>query len=296
MLKTTPSIEKILPYAALVLGICCLTLSSFFVHWSSAPGPLTQGYRMAIATIVLLPFYLKQRKHSVQLSKNWMIFPLLGGVFTAFDHISWSIALGITRIANATLLNYIAPLWVAFFAFFFLRQQFSQKFWIGLFLTMSGAVIVLGNDFLHHPQLSTGDVWAFFSSFFYAGYYIVTQYSRERIDTITHVWWVVFIAAVLILSFTQLNHIPLWGYDLKTYLSFLGAGIISQVGGYISIGYALGKLPASIVSPTTVAQPVLTALLAIPIANQPLMPSQIIGGFAVLIGIFLINTSSNHSE
>jgi len=100
---------------------------------------------------------------------------------------------------------------------------------------------------------------------------------------------------VIILGFTQINHIPLWGYDTKTYLSFLGAGIISQVGGYVSIGYALGKLPASIVSPTMVAQPVLTALLAIPIANQPLMFSQIIGGVAVLIGIFLINISSNQS-
>lgn len=247
---------------------------------------------MAIAALVLLPFYLKKAKGTTRSSKTWLLFPLLGGVFTAFDHIFWSIGLDNTRIANATLLNYIAPLWVALFAFFFLRQHFQKRFWLGLMLTLSGAVIVLGSDIIQHPQLSIGDMWAFGSSFFYAGYYLVTQRSRQQVDTITHVWWVVFIAAIIIFTFTTFNHIPLWGYDRQTYLAFLGAGLISQVGGYVSIGYALGKLPASTISPTMVAQPVLTALLAIPIANQALLPSQVLGGVLVLIGIFLINRTS----
>ena len=46
-------------------------------------------------------------------------------------------------------------------------------------------------------------------------------------------------------------------------LAFLGAGLFSQVVGYFAVGYALGHLPASIVAPSMIAQPVITSPLAI---------------------------------
>jgi drug/metabolite transporter (DMT)-like permease len=61
--------------------------------------------------------------------------------------------------------------------------------------------------------------------------------------------------------------------------------------GYLALGYALGHLPASVVSPTMLGQPVLTALLAIPILGESLHPVQWIGGLVVLGGIYLVNRS-----
>jgi drug/metabolite transporter (DMT)-like permease len=57
------------------------------------------------------------------------------------------------------------------------------------------------------------------------------------------------------------------------------------------LAYALGHLPASIVSPTMVLQPVVTALLAIPLLGE--IPSiwQGIGGGIALIGIYIVNLS-----
>ena len=63
--------------------------------------------------------------------------------------------------------------------------------------------------------------------------------------------------------------------------------------GYFSVGYALGHLPASIVSPTMITQPVITALIAIPLAGEFLLTGQWIGGLVTLFGIFLINRSWN---
>jgi drug/metabolite transporter (DMT)-like permease len=61
--------------------------------------------------------------------------------------------------------------------------------------------------------------------------------------------------------------------------------------GYVSVGYALGHLPASLVAPTMVGQPVMTALLAIPLLGETLTPVQWIGGAAVLVGIVLVHRS-----
>jgi drug/metabolite transporter (DMT)-like permease len=82
---------------------------------------------------------------------------------------------------------------------------------------------------------------------------------------------------------------PLTGYPAQTYWSLIGVALITQVGAYLAISYALGHLPASIVSPTLLGQPVLTALLAVPLLGQPLNPAQIVGGAVVLAGIWIVH-------
>ena len=60
----------------------------------------------------------------------------------------------------------------------------------------------------------------------------------------------------------------MFDYDTQTWLVFFGTAIVSQAIGYISISYALGHLPAHIVSPTMVGQPIVTTLLAIPLLAE----------------------------
>jgi drug/metabolite transporter (DMT)-like permease len=61
------------------------------------------------------------------------------------------------------------------------------------------------------------------------------------------------------------------------------------VTGWLAINYALGHLPAAVVSPTLLAQPVLTAIIAVPLLGQAMGPQQILGGAVALSGIYLLN-------
>ena len=65
--------------------------------------------------------------------------------------------------------------------------------------------------------------------------------------------------------------------------------IITHVGGWLAINDSLGHIPASIVSVTLLAQPALTAILAIPLLGEALFPLQVIGGILALIGIYIVN-------
>jgi drug/metabolite transporter (DMT)-like permease len=57
------------------------------------------------------------------------------------------------------------------------------------------------------------------------------------------------------------------------------------------VSLALGRLPARIVSPTLIAQPILTTVIAIPLLGEiPTLP-QSAGGLIALAGIFLVNSS-----
>jgi len=296
--KTTPKdvfSKQLLPYLALVSGILALSLSALFVRWAQAPGTVTSFYRMLVAAIVLFPLLLRQNNNLKSNLKKWWLFPVLGGLFTAIDHATWSTSISYTYVGNATLFNNLAPLWVSLIALVVWHEKLTRKFWLGLVFTLSGAVIVLAANLIFQPQFSRGDGLAIFSSLFYAGYFLITQRGRQYFDTLSYVWVVAVVSAVLLLGINLLSKQPLTGYPTSTYLAFLGAGLISQVIGYFSVGYALGHLPASIVSPTMITQPVITALMAIPLAGEILLPIQWLGGLIVLFGIYLINRSYNQT-
>ncbi len=263
-----------------------------FGKWANAPGPVIGFYRIGIATIILLPvFVYRQRKFGVKFPKAILLFPILGGIFTALDHGTWNSSLRYTSAANATLLGNTAPLWVALFAWLVLRQKLKGSFWVGLAFALGGAVIVLGSDFIRHPMIGLGDLLAMAAGVFYAGYFIVTERGREKMDTLSYVWLVDVIAAFTLLAITLGLRMPLTGYPTQSYLAFFGAATVSQVGGYLAIVYALGHLPASVVSPTLIGQPVVTALLAIPLLGEALRTEQWVGGIVVLVGIYLVHRS-----
>jgi drug/metabolite transporter (DMT)-like permease len=292
-----PTKRPILPYIALLMGIICLSFSAMFGKWANAPGPVIGFYRIGLATIILLPVFLYRKyKYRMKFPLAILLFPLLGGIFTALDHGTWNSSLRFTSAANATLLGNTAPLWVALFAWLVFRQKLRGLFWVGLLLALGGAVIVLGSDFILHPSIGMGDMLAIAAGVFYAGYFLVTEVGRKKLDTLSYVWIVDLIAAITLLMISLGMNMPLTGYPPKTYMAFLGAALVSQVGGYLSIGYALGHLPASIVSPTLIGQPVVTALLAIPLLGEALRTEQLLGGLFVLVGIYLVHRSREGSE
>lgn len=296
-MSTPRSRAAALPYLALASGIVCLSFSAFFVRWSQAAGPIAALYRMIFASLLLAPFALPRliaRRAAIR--RAWLLFPLLGGLFSALDFTFWSIAVTLTTAANATLLGNASPLWVALFALLVFREKLGRLFLLGLGLTLSGAVLVVGSDFLLHPTFGTGDSFALISSLFYAGVFLAMQRGREALDPLTYTWIAVCVTALglLIINLALVN--PLTGYPPQTWLIFLASAVFSQILGYLSISYALGHLPASVVAPTMIGQPVLTTLLAIPLLAEIPTAWQIAGGLLVLTGIYLVHLAHNRQK
>jgi drug/metabolite transporter (DMT)-like permease len=286
--------SPVLPYLALGVVILCLGFSAIFVRLAHAPGPVTSFYRLAIAALILTPFAVSRLvKGRARLTRRGLIYPLVGGVFSGIDFTLWSLAVNLTFAGNATLLGNAAPLWVALFAWLVLREKLPGRFWLGLALTLGGAVLVMGSDFFLHPAFGIGDILGLSSSIFYAGYFISTQRGREWLDPLTYVWLAASATAIVLLVINLILHNPLSGYSPETWLVFLASAVISQTLGYLAMSYALGHLPASVVSPTMIGQPVLTVILAIPLLNEIPAVWQIAGGIVVLAGILLVHLAHN---
>jgi len=280
-----------LAYAGMGVGILALGFSALFVRWAAAPGAVTGFYRMAIASLILVPIALIRHGNPRRWPTSGLRYAALGGAALCFDLALWNTAVLYTSAANATLLGNTAPLWVAVAGALFLKEKLSGRFWIGLALVLSGAAAVLGADFLRGFHIGLGDLMAITAGVFYACYYLATQAGRRHLASLPYVTAAGVVATALLLGIVLLLGLPLTGYSPQTIAAFAALGLVTQVLGYLSVGYALGHLPASLVAPTMVGQPVMTALLAIPLLGETLMPAQWIGGAAVIVGIVLVHRS-----
>jgi drug/metabolite transporter (DMT)-like permease len=279
----------LLPYIALVSGIVSLSLSAMFIRWANAPGPITGFYRQLFAIIILAPFVAVRIRKSNKISMRNLVFPILGGIASGCDLGLWSSSLNFTTASNATLIGNTAPIWVALAGLLFFRERLKRDFWTGLIFTMGGAILIMGSDFLFHPRLGIGDLMALGTSFFYAGYYLATERGRKLLDPLSYTWIMSTFATLTLLAINLGMKYPLSGYSQQTWITFIAAAIVSQIIGYTSLSNALGHLPATIVSPTMLGQPVLTTILAIPLLGEIPHFIQVLGGVITLTGIYMVN-------
>ncbi|MGB9833811.1 MAG: DMT family transporter [bacterium] len=286
--------SKTLIYTSLIVGVLALSMAAFFVRWANAPGIVTGFYRMAIATVLMaLPFLRRVNSHT-RPSRKGVILAVLGGLAFACDLGLWTTGVMMGEVVNPTLLANTAPLWVGLGTVLIFRRRLKPRFWIGVILALSGAAFLLGIDLKRSSAIGLGSFLGLLAGFFYAAYWLLTQKGREYLDSLSYFWIAALSSTVLLTLVVLISGQSFTGYPLKSYLSFLGFGVFTQVIGWMSLNYALGHLPASLVSPTMLGQPLLTGILAWPLLGEPLSFKQVFAGICVLVGIYLVHRS--HQE
>jgi drug/metabolite transporter (DMT)-like permease len=271
-------------------GVVGIAWAAIFVKWAAVPGAASAFWRLLIATLVLLVWQgnrLPLRRHPRAAALS-----ALAGIFFALDLAFWNTGLLYTSAANATLLANTAPLWVGIGSILLFRERLSGWFWLGMAIALSGAAMILGGDLLH-PSAATilglGDVLALIAGLFYGSYLLAAGRVRSVLSTATVMTLATSAGALTLLVASLLLRQPLWGYPLNSWLALLGLGLVSQLGGVALINYALGHLPAAVVSVTLLAQPVLVALLGLLLLAEPIGAAQILGGALVIGGIYLVH-------
>jgi drug/metabolite transporter (DMT)-like permease len=214
---------------------------------------------------------------------------LLAGLFFGGDMVFWTDGIMLSGATNPTLMANTAPIWVGVGALLIFRERLNLRFWIGLGVALLGAAVVLGVDNLLGAEQRLGTLYGLVAGVFYGGFFLIAQRGRRRMTTLSFFWFSVLGSTALLLVVALIRGLPFTGYPAESYLYFLAAGIISQVIGWYAINDAQGHLPATVVSPTLLGQPVITALAAVAFLGERLGPWQIVGGLAILGGVYIVN-------
>jgi drug/metabolite transporter (DMT)-like permease len=287
-------------FIALVLGGMAIGCSPIFVRLSEVGATSTAFWRLALALIPLALLFAREqqdvgaRKLPRRLSEHAVA--AAPGVILGIELIAWHASIHMTSVANATLLANMAPVMVTLFSWLVLRQAVSRVFFIGLFLSITGAIILSSVDAPLRTGATWGDLVALLAAALYAGYLLILGHARKIYSTGTIMLWSSASAALCVLIFAVFTEPRLVPWTLAGWATVIGLAWISHACGQSLIIYALAWLPVMFSSLTLLIQPVVAAILAWLLLNEPLSTAQIIGGAIVIFGIYLGTTEQPRRE
>ncbi|MBZ5701571.1 MAG: DMT family transporter [Acidobacteriia bacterium] len=289
-----------LPFLALIAGMVCIAWSALFVRWTDIPGPASAFYRMLIATVFLLPTWFVPARFlktpAKRLSGATLAVIALGGIFFGIDLALYNTSILQTSAANATLLGNNTPVFVGLLTWLVFRRRPAAAFWIGLTMALAGTLVILWGDLARLARMGIGDAMALGAAGCFAVYLMVTERVRSSTSTLAFLRVASAASTIFLFAVNLALGVSLAIPHGRALAALLGLGLISQVGGYLGLTYALGHLPATATSVSLLAQAPLTAVLAALLLGEPLAATQIFGGALVLGGIGLANRKTRPAE
>jgi drug/metabolite transporter (DMT)-like permease len=279
-----PSQKRLPAYLALIAAIACIGWSAIFVRWTDVPGPISAFYRMLIPATILLPTFFF-RENVKPLSRRSLGIIALGGIFFALDLALYNSAILRTTAANATLLGNNSPIFVGLLTWLVFRRRPQATFWFGLLMAVGGSLIILRSDLLRHTQFGLGDAMSVGAAAFFAMYLLATEEVRTTIGTLQFLRLAMISTTIALFAINIMLGHSFRVTNTKTWAALIGLGLVSQLGGYMALTYALGHLPATVTSISLLTQGPFTALLAALFLREPLSGAQIAGGLLVLVGV-----------
>lgn len=301
-------------YVSLAAAVVAVAWSAIFVRWADIPGSASAFYRVLIAACVLLPWraaHTPAGARRLRPGRRAWLTAVAAGIFFALDLAFFNTAIMRGSAATTSLLGSNAPIFVGLGSWIVFRRRPHGWFWVGLVASMTGIALMIwagaaasgvtsassslgGDPPVRHDLVA--DFMAIAAAFCFAGYLLAVAEARDRMDTLTLNTIAMAVSTICLLPICLAIGAPLWSYPVSTWVALLWLGIVSQVGAYLLIAYALGHLPATTVSVGLLAQAPLTALLAALLLGERLAPLQLAGGALVLAGIYMVTRADTPAE
>lgn len=280
-------------YALLALGLAGVSSSSVLaavvIGDSGDPrlGVTIAFWRCAVGGVVLLPWALRARR-SHPVARDDIRRLLAAGGFLALHFALFLGSIAFTSVASAATFATTSAVFVAVGGIAYLAEHPSRRTWVGIAVTMVGAVAIgagdLGADDLG-PRALLGDVIAFASAAFVSGYLLVARRVRSRVHATTFSVVVYLTAAAVLLVLATAVGAPLTDLTTTQWLAIGGIIVGPQLLGHTIFTTLLSSVPATVIGVVVLAEPVLATLLAWGFLGQLPAPTYWFAAPVVLAGV-----------
>lgn len=228
------------------------------------------GMRSLIAALLLLAI--------IRHPKLPRSLPQFAGILAyAATVILFVLANKLTTAANAILLQYTAPVYVALLGAWFLKERVSKTDWATIFLVLGGMVLFFLDD-LKGGGLA-GNIVALLSGFSFA-IMIISLRSQKSASPLETVFWGNVMTAVIGIPF-MIGPLP----TAKSWLGLILLGIFQLGLSYILYTIAIRKVTALEGILIPVIEPIMNPILVLIVLNEIPGTWSIAGGILVLISI-----------
>jgi len=281
------------PYAAIALAVVSVSFSAIFISWSTSPFITIALYRLALASLILVPFVLANRASVLALSRKEVLGMMGVGAILATHFTLWIGSLKLegvsVSVASSVILVTSHPLMVGLLSHFVLKERLNAWMALGIGLGFSGVVVIAFADSSARSASLVGDLLAFLGGVAAGFYFLAGRRLRQRIPLVAYAF-VVYVTATGVLFLYALvlreSLVPV-GDVSREMILFLAMALIPQIGGHTLYNWSLRWIPAPVVSLSLVGEPIGSSLLAWVLLSQVPGIAVGIGGALALAGIYL---------
>jgi drug/metabolite transporter (DMT)-like permease len=277
---SAPPLSRSVITVGLVVGVLAVSTSAILARVAmgedpgvteasipgGAPALAVAFWRTTLGAVVLAPLgwraARRQRARPTGREHRWLA---LSGLALGLHFAGFQGALAMTTVASAVTLTTISPIFVALAGWWLLRERTGQRTWVGMILTIAGAVVIGAADLTGHElggRALLGDTMALGAAVAIAGYLLVGRMARRRIPATTYSAIVFAWAGVVLLPICLLTGTSLGGFAPLAWLAMVGIVIGPQLLGHTVFNALLSSVSATTVAIVVLAEPVGAALLA----------------------------------
>lgn len=288
-------------YLAILAGIIGATFATPFIRLTQEagmPSPAIVAGRLSIFAVVFTPIIAQRGGFAAMRAvprRQWVIIAAAGAML-AGHFVTFISALEYTSVLGTLVFSSTTPIFAAIFTWLFLREAIRRAVWIGILIAFVGTVLyVMGGTGGTPPTRFDpllGNSLSLTSAVLLALYFTVGRRVRGTLDSLSYSWLVFSIAGVTAWLALPFFGVGVLGYTLEAYLWLLAVTLFAQLIAHSSWNFALGTLPAPIVSMALLVIPVTGTVSAFFILDErPATVLSVIGSLVILVGVGVANRS-----
>lgn len=281
----------------LILGICCLAASPLLVRLS-AVGPVSSAfYRLLLAQpILFLLLYSRLAQAPIKTPARSHIWSWLAGMALGLNLALWNVSLAMISVANATLIDNLAPVFIALFVWLIFGERPSIKLAAGMVLALCGAsLLALGEPGgAQNGDQVAGHMIALTGAAFYAAYFLLLKQALATSGFEQVMMQSTLAATVTLIPLMLLSGENWWPQGWMAWGILAMMALLVHCAGQGLVGKGFATLPASSASLLLLLQPVLSAVFAWLMFEEHLTLLQLVGAAAVLTGIYWASSQNQH--
>lgn len=219
------------------------------------------------------------------------------GLFsTALNQIAFIKGVSLTSPVNASICTSTLPIWTMIMAALFLKEPLTGKKAGGVFLGLSGALLLI---FFSENKVSTGsssiagDLLCLLSQISYGVYLVFFQDVIRKYSPVTLMKWKYTFGALVLMPFTFSG---LLGVEWNTMPSQQWAGLAYVLFCGTFLSYMIVPIGQKHLRPTLVAmynyiQPIAATVIAIALGQDSLNLIKILAVILIFSGVMMVNRS-----
>lgn len=250
-------------YVVLAVGLVAASQSGNLVRVGGEVSAVAiVAWRLLLASVVLVPFGLRDTRVLVRLTRvEWGLL-LLAAAMLAFHLLGWVSGVQRTTVANAAIVFAINPVFTAAGGWLFLRERVGSRLLLSVALGVAGVLVMGWRDLSLDPGRLAGDLQVLASSVAFSAYFLLGRRLRRVVPGALYVALLYGLASLPCFLLFPAVGLPWVDHGARAWLCFGLMALVPTVLGHGAMNYALRWVDAGRVSASTLMEPLLAGIVA----------------------------------